>query len=319
MVNRGSLLQGRCQAIGDRIVPDRPETRAVGEASGAGGGRRARPIVPDRDRRERGLPIWQAAVSLAVTDPRGLTALARRVAASVDAPVALYPHLDELFSGLPSLGSTPRRTAAMLEGCGLRRGSRAVDLACGKGAFAMEVARRFGWRVLGVDACGPFVERARRSARRRGLEKLCEFRVGDVRGFRAACRFDAAFMLGLDPVARASRRLRGLVRPGGVYVIDDAVGEGSGSVAPTRAAVRRMIEQLGDTVVGEDMPARHSVESLNARLYERLRERARALRRREKGMGAALDEFLERQRHANRALAGPLRPCVWMIRRGAGR
>lgn len=214
----------------------------------------------------------------------------------------------------------PRRTAALLDGAGLRPGSRIVDLGCGKGTFALALARRFGWRVLGVDAFGPFVEGARRAARRAGLDHLCEFSVGDLRRFRAPRRFDAACMLGIDPLPAAARRLRALVRPGGVYVVDDAVRE-SGTDEPglTLAQARGLIKRLGDALVVEDVPARGAINALNRRLYVRLSARAQELGRREPHLRGALRDFLHRQRNANLVLAGPLRPAVWVIRRGRRR
>ena len=74
--------------------------------------------------------------------------LRHEVAASLDLPPRLTPWMDELFAGLSSLGSSPRRVVSMLREGGLRSNSRVLDLACGKGATAVELARAFGCRVM---------------------------------------------------------------------------------------------------------------------------------------------------------------------------
>lgn len=115
-------------------------------------------------------------------------ALQRAVAASVDAPARLAPVLGDLFAGVPALGSEPRAIARLLRQSGATHRWRVLDLGCGKGAVAVEVARRIGCRVLGVDAHRPFVESARALACRRGVGDRCRFLVGDARRARPGVR-----------------------------------------------------------------------------------------------------------------------------------
>lgn len=255
--------------------------------------------------------------------PGGSDDTDRRVAASVDARPELIPVFRELFRGLPSLGSLPRRTAGLPGLSGLGPASRVLDLGCGKGAFALELVRRYGCRVVGVDGCGAFIDEARAAARGRGLEDQCEFHLGDIRRVRVGGGFDAACMLGLDPAIPAARLLRRRVCPGGVYVVDDAYRDpeqdpgGKYMHMPTREEVRRCLQRHGDRIVGEFAPARSVLAALNARLYRRLSANAARVRRLRPDLRAAIHQFLENQRDANRALAGALRPCVWAVRRAA--
>lgn len=254
-----------------------------------------------------------------------LNSLDERVAASVDAPGRLLPEFGELFRGLPSLGSLPRRTAGLAGLSELGPASRALDLGCGKGAFALELAQRYGCRVLGIDGCRAFIEEARAAARRRGLGDRCEFRLGDFRRARLGAGFDAACMLGLDPALSAARQLRRRVRPGGVYVVDDAYREplrdaaGAYQHMPTREGVRRGLRRLADRIVAEYAPPPSVVAALNTRLYARLADNAAIVARRRPDLRAALRTFLRSQRDANRVLAGALRPCIWVVRRGETR
>lgn len=65
----------------------------------------------------------------------------------------------------------------MLELAATLPSGRALDLGCGAGALAVELARR-GWEVRGVDPSPEAVEAARRHAVAQGVE--ASFEVGDV-------------------------------------------------------------------------------------------------------------------------------------------
>lgn len=253
-------------------------------------------------------------------DSRSLLAA---VAASVDAPRALAPHLPFLFADLTSLGGRPRATARLLVSNGLRPGHRVLELACGKGALAVALAGA-GCRSIGLDAYPPFIAAARRLAARRGVAHLCDFRIADIRDAASVPRgpFDAAVMLGLDPLARAAPILQRLVRPGGLYLMDDCYRDprhprarGFGHI-PTRGACEMVIAGLGDRLVAAHIPTPSAVRRLNGSLYRRIAGRANLLRRARPDLGPALRDLLKRQREANSALAGPLRPAVWLVRRG---
>ncbi|TWT46025.1 Geranyl diphosphate 2-C-methyltransferase [Phycisphaerae bacterium RAS1] len=255
--------------------------------------------------------------------------LAHEIAGSVDAPIELLPALSELFAGIASLGSSPGPVIRMLRGAGLRREHRVLDLACGKGALAIQLAARVGCSVLAVDACPAFLESAAAYAVRRGAADRVRWLHADVRRaprqvLRGGSRrgFDAALMLGLFPLAEAAQLLRRLTRPGGIYVIDDCVldhrrGRPPRELAatPTPAECDALIELLGDRVEAIDLPSPSRTYRMNERLYVRLARNAEAVRRDHPRLRAALREFLRRQRAANEILCGPVRPCVWLIRR----
>ena len=63
---------------------------------------------------------------------------------------------------------------------GLRNADRLLDVACGRGASASEIAKAFGAQVVGVDYSRESVEAATASAAEAGLSSLVEFMVGDA-------------------------------------------------------------------------------------------------------------------------------------------
>jgi SAM-dependent methyltransferase len=105
----------------------------------------------------------------------------------------------------------------------LRSGARLLDVACGHGRLAVELAAR-GYRVTGVDISEDFLRLARETAARRGAS--IELVAGDMQKLAWSEEFDAAYCMGssfgyfddagnlavLEGVARA-------LRPGGRFVL----------------------------------------------------------------------------------------------------
>jgi len=125
------------------------------------------------------------------------------------------------------VGDTPWDTGItppeVMEFLARARPGKALDLGCGTGTNALEMARR-GWRVTGVDFAPRAIREARRKAAREGLE--VEFLAADVSDLRALPGgYDYALDIGcLHSLPEKSRAgyaagLGRLVRPGGVYML----------------------------------------------------------------------------------------------------
>jgi SAM-dependent methyltransferase len=103
--------------------------------------------------------------------------------------------------------------------------SAVLDLACGPGRHSLELARR-GFRVTGVDRTVEYLEQARTAAARERLD--VEWVQADMRAFRRAAAFDAAFSLFTsfgyfedpDDDRRVAASLFESLRPGGRLVMD---------------------------------------------------------------------------------------------------
>lgn len=259
---------------------------------------------------------------------RPAAALRREVARSVDAHASLLPVFDELFRGMPNLGSQPRRVATRLDRAGIGRRSHILDLACGKGTLAITFARRFGCHITAIDGCTPFIEEAVRAAARAGVSDLTTFIESDLRRFisranRPRARFDAALMMGLWALPDARRALRPLVKPRGVYVIDDVFrderltnNQPEFADIPTRTESLAILEQDGDRVIEVDVLAPSRLRALNNSLYRSLAANARRLAKARPRLRPALATFLSNQREANQLLGRELRPAIWIVTRG---
>jgi SAM-dependent methyltransferase len=102
-----------------------------------------------------------------------------------------------------------------------------LDLGCGTGSHAVRLAER-GFRVVGVDASGAMLARARQKARGLGASADLELREADIRSFRSPERFDAVLMMfavlgyltGDDDLAAGLATVRSHLDPGGLFVFD---------------------------------------------------------------------------------------------------
>ena len=110
-----------------------------------------------------------------------------------------------------------------LENLAVTPGSRIVDVGCGWGDTAIELARKTGpdGFVLGLDCVDQFLQQARRDAEAAGVTNV-RFETADVERYPFDGSFDLCFsrfgmMFFENPVA-AMRNVRRSLRPGGELV-----------------------------------------------------------------------------------------------------
>jgi len=185
---------------------------------------------------------------------------AEMVAHALEMDEALLPFAAELLADFTELGGDAGPIVELLRGAGLPEDARVLDLGCGKGAIAMEIASELGFRVHGVELFAPFVEEARRVAAGAGLEgvtfeeqSITRLRPDDADAVVLAALGD---VLGRpDETVRAIRRL---VRPGGVLVISDGYLRDPARARPPayaeyegRDETRALLEAHGDRIEAE--------------------------------------------------------------------
>jgi len=190
-----------------------------------------------------------------------------------------------LFSGAESLHEAMVATERGLadEG-GFRPGMRVLDIGCGVGGPALNIAEHSGAHVTGVNIVPHQIEIARRRAVERGLAERTSFEVAD--GMRMPFpdgAFDAAYIFEagchMPEKARFYVECARVLRPGGVFLGNDwlqrdglTTAEAAQHIEPicrtfavphlaTLAELERYLAAAGLTVeVIEDVSARGNIQ-----------------------------------------------------------
>jgi demethylmenaquinone methyltransferase / 2-methoxy-6-polyprenyl-1,4-benzoquinol methylase len=140
-----------------------------------------------------------------------------RAARELFAPLA--PTYDR-YARLLSFGQDPRWRSFLVSRIEAGPGDTVLDVACGTGAVALELARRHGCRVVGIDQSPEMLAEGRRRVDAAGLGGRVELREGRAEdlpfGDEAFDGLTFTYLLRyVDDPAAAMRELARVVRPGG--------------------------------------------------------------------------------------------------------
>jgi SAM-dependent methyltransferase len=133
---------------------------------------------------------------------------------------------DDYLRTLPFL--TPRQTEReavfIADSLALPEGASVLDLGCGYGRHAMELAGK-GWKVTGLDLSLPLLIRAADAARRVGVN--VNFIHGDMREMTFQDEFDGAYCMFTtfgyfddDTNRKVAANLANAIRPGGKLLLE---------------------------------------------------------------------------------------------------
>jgi ubiquinone/menaquinone biosynthesis C-methylase UbiE len=139
----------------------------------------------------------------------------------------LLPYMPYLLQDLWALGSSVDQILDLFSTLPLSPGTaKVLDLGCGKGAVSVQLASKFGFEVVGVDAMPEFLKDAHKNASEYQVSDLCTFIEQDIQTYVTdKHNFDAVILASLGGILGSNKdtlkKLRTQVRPGGYIVIDD--------------------------------------------------------------------------------------------------
>ena len=240
---------------------------------------------------------------------------------------ALVGHIPELLGDLWSLGVPPDMVVDLVRTLDLSPDSSSVlDLGCGKGAVAINLALELGLKVTGVDIFQPFIDKAREMAKEKGVDRLCHFVREDIReraGKTAV--FDVAILVwvgdALGDLQAAVDTLRRQVAPGGNMVIADAYRVKDAAAVPNlehfpdHGKALGQLTSRGDTILVETVIPPERIAALYRDYMGALRRGADRISRNHPELEGRLREHLLVQGKMCEALKDSVVPVIWLLRR----
>jgi len=136
-------------------------------------------------------------------------------------------------------------------------GRRAIDVCCGTGDFALELARQGAAAVVGADFSREMLTLAARKARAAGLSGRVHWQLADALGLpfpdsTFVCATSGFSLRNVDDVGRALREMTRVVAPGGRVVVLELTPVRSRLFGPVfRAYFRGLVPVVGGLLAGD--------------------------------------------------------------------
>ena len=217
--------------------------------------------------------------------------------------IELIPYLPYLLQDLWELGSSPTDIIHLIKKhIHIDKDTRVLDLACGKGAVSIHIAKAFGCQVKGIDIMPNFIKTAQQKAIDYHVESLCYFVIEDInQSIKHEETFDivvfgaAGSVLGNqnDTLKKLSKK----VRSNGYLILDDAYANTvDDSTYITKKTWLKYMHQNGFTLI-EDLPCNE--EALNDVLSDQmtaLSQRVHELKEKYPQKGYLFEQYLESQK-----------------------
>jgi cyclopropane fatty-acyl-phospholipid synthase-like methyltransferase len=149
------------------------------------------------------------------------------VANSLEVEIKLLPHMPYLLQDLWALGSSVDQILDLISTLALSSDTaKILDLGCGKGAVSVQIASKFGFTVVGVDAMPEFLKDANKKSAKYQVSDLCTFIEQDILTYVTDKHdFDIVILASLGGIfgsnKKTIKKLRTQIRAGGYIVIDD--------------------------------------------------------------------------------------------------
>lgn len=216
--------------------------------------------------------------------------------------VELIQFLPYLLQDLWDLGSSPQDMLDLVRQHVSWTGQLEVlDLACGKGAVSIVLARELGCRIKGIDILPDFIDYARHKAVESGVAGQCLFEVGDInqsveeeRAYDLVIFGAVGDVLG-DP-AELLPKLKRTIKDNGYILLDDGYGQkGSAIDHFTRGEWLAIFDQAGVRLIAEKLFAPDDMKEQNRRQQASIAIRAQELKAKNPGKSDLFDGYIKSQ------------------------
>ena len=149
------------------------------------------------------------------------------MADSLEVNRRLLPHIPFLLQDLWVLGSSVDQIIEVVGSLkSLSPLKKILDIGCGKGAVTIQLAVRYGFQTVGIDAMTSFLEDAEKKASEHNVSHLCQFINQDIHDYVSNDHdYDLVILAALGGILGSFQntiaKMRTQVHSGGFMIIDD--------------------------------------------------------------------------------------------------
>ena len=241
--------------------------------------------------------------------------------------VEIIPFLPYLLQDFWSLASDPDEMISLLRShTDFGSHSKLLDLACGKGAVSIHLAKEFDCRSKGIDLIFEFIEEAKEKAAEYGVTDLCTFITGNVNDSVAVERdFDLTVWGGSgDLLGSYPKTIEGIartVRPGGYILMDD------GYITDLKQNLRfhhnYLTKAEWEQAFIENnlavVACSEAIQEIDPEAYSEdlgnIRRRAEELIRQHPGQKELFDDYVKGQQAEYEDLQDGFVPALWLLKK----
>jgi cyclopropane fatty-acyl-phospholipid synthase-like methyltransferase len=247
---------------------------------------------------------------------------------SLEATIGILPFLPQLLKDMWALGSSPEFVVQLLKPLNLIPGdTRALDLGCGKGAVSITLAKEFGFKNVGIDACSDFLKEAEQRAAENMVVHLCKFELGDIRQFvnnTQNFNFVSYISMGniLGKFDACVGKLRQMVRNGGYIIIDDGFLKGDKKISrvgyehyTTHEQTLQQLTTHGDLLVTEIIYTDDQTRAINEEYIRALKSSSPDFIKKYPKTEQEILQYIRDQEEECRIIEENISGAIWLIQR----
>ena len=254
--------------------------------------------------------------------------LEKSMSESMEAHPEILPYLPHLLSDMWALGSSPDKVIEMVRPLNLpAETTRVLDLGCGKGAVCIQLAKNFGFKVVGVDASEPFLADARTRAKQYSVDSRSKFLNADIREFvKTARNYDLVILASLGGIFGGYKQtievLRSVIKSGGYMIIDDGFlrGEkplqrpGYSHYLPHQAVIKGLTS-FEDQLISEVILTNEENSAIDREYIGALKKRSIPLIKKQPELKKLIDKYIENQEVECDIIENNLTGAIWLLRK----
>lgn len=233
----------------------------------------------------------------------------------------LIPHLPYLLQDLWELGSNPEEIIELVRrNIQAETKLRILDLACGKGAVSVKMAKELGCCVKGIDIMPEFINYAKQKAIEYRVEQLCCFDAEDINiSVSKERNYDLVIFGGAGDILGGPeimiKKLKQTIRPDGFIIIDDVYSlERSTSNYLTYEQWLKIFIKAEVKLIEAKPANEKDLKNINDKNNQYIINRANELKKKYPEKTTIFDSYINSQLAECNELENEIVAVTWMLR-----